>query len=482
MNREKKLIKNTFILSIGTLMPQIFSLITLPILTAILSKTEYGTYDLALTFASVLVPLATVQIQQAAFRFLIENRTREGISSIVTNVYIFTLPVSLIACGIIFFFLKDINILSKILLCFYLFLQILLDVTRQVVRGIGNNKIYSISAIINSFVNVIGVIILLSCLNFGFNGLFISLDFALTISLIYLIVKLNLINYFSLEEINKKLIVKMLNYSWPMVPNTISLWIVNLSDRLIVTMFLGIEANAVYAIANKIPKLFTIAYGTFNLAWQESASMTIDDNDVDKYYSTIFDQLFCFLSGAMALLIAVMPVLFAVLIRGEYIEAYYQMPLLFMGVFFSCFSSYYGSIYIALKKTKNVGISSLIGALINIMLNLVFIKKFGLYAVSISTVISYFVLVVYRMLDTQKYRRITYNKFKIVLCLFVLVIMNVLSYHKTPFFSIINGIIALGFSFWINRKMINNILVALKNKQIVKKSNIDVTIKKAIGK
>ena len=72
MGREKELVKNTIILSLGNFLPQLTSLITLPILTAFMTKTEFGTYDLINTVVSLLMPIITIRVESAAFRFMIE--------------------------------------------------------------------------------------------------------------------------------------------------------------------------------------------------------------------------------------------------------------------------------------------------------------------------------------------------------------------------------------------------------------------------
>ena len=74
MNREKRLAKNSIILLIGQVIPKLVFLIILPILTKYLTKIEYGTYDLITVLQSLLLPIITLQIQVAAFRYLIENR------------------------------------------------------------------------------------------------------------------------------------------------------------------------------------------------------------------------------------------------------------------------------------------------------------------------------------------------------------------------------------------------------------------------
>ena len=149
MSREKELVKNTFILSIGRLMPKVFAFITLPILTAYLTKKEYGTYDLIATLVMLAIPVATLQIQTAAFRFLIDCRgDKEKSSEIVSNIFAVTIPVSLIVSIIVQFFFREWSMAIRIMIAVYFFLDTIHLTVAQVARGIGNNKAYSVSAII----------------------------------------------------------------------------------------------------------------------------------------------------------------------------------------------------------------------------------------------------------------------------------------------------------------------------------------------
>ena len=101
LSREKQLIKNTFILALGRLLPRLVTFVTLPILTAFLTKFEYGTYDLISTLVMLILPIITLQIQSAAFRFLIECRNNViETKKIISNIFIITLPATIIA-GII---------------------------------------------------------------------------------------------------------------------------------------------------------------------------------------------------------------------------------------------------------------------------------------------------------------------------------------------------------------------------------------------
>ena len=144
MSRESSLVKNTFILSIGTFLPKVVSFITLPILTGYLTKEEYGTYDLIITLASLFLPAITLQIQTAAFRFLIEIREKpEKIKSIISNIFAFLLPMSILGDVILFFCLYKLDLYIRLLICLYYLADAFVNACRQIVRGLSKNRSYS---------------------------------------------------------------------------------------------------------------------------------------------------------------------------------------------------------------------------------------------------------------------------------------------------------------------------------------------------
>ena len=141
MERETKLVKNTAILAIGSFFPKVTSLITLPILTAMLSKSEYGTYDLVGVLVSLLLPVATLQIQSAAFRFLIESKDlQKRCNEIVTNIFIVTIPISIVMVGIVFFVFSKLTLSSRIFICLYFLFDIIELTLLQIARGFSENK------------------------------------------------------------------------------------------------------------------------------------------------------------------------------------------------------------------------------------------------------------------------------------------------------------------------------------------------------
>lgn len=465
MSREGNLVKNTVVLAVGTFFPKLASFISLPILTAYLTHEEYGTYDLIVVLVSLFLPIVTLQIQTAAFRFLIENRQDEKeIKSIITNIYSFIIPISVLALTILFLLLHSYPIKIRICICIYYLFDMIVNATRQIVRGLSRNIEYSISAGISSFGQILFIIIAVYFMRWGLFGCILALCVSDGLSIIFLFGKLRLYRYIDFRCVSKTKLKSLLAYSWPMIPNTLSMWIMLMSDRLVVTVFMGIAANAVYSVANKLPSIMSLAQTSIVQAWQENASLAVDDDDVGSYYTSMFQCIFDFMSGVLAVLIAASPILFRLLIRGDYEEAYTQLPILFLGMLFFSLGSFVGGIYVAFFKTKSIGITTIVAAACNLLIDVSLIRWLGLYAASGSTLISYFILCIYRMKDVKKFVDIEYDIRHMVIVVGIIVAECILFSFRNLWFDIINVVIGITLFFVLNKKPFFQIVKKLKTK------------------
>ena len=416
VDRNKELAINTVILGIGQLIPKFLAIVLLPLLTSYLTTEEYGNYDLILSIASLLIPVITMQIQQAVFRYLLASKIAENKTLYVTGSLVYIGISSVVCYPIVYLILRlfKIDSLSAVLICLLFFSEALYSLLGQIVRGLGYNAKYSVSVVVYSAVNLAAAVMLMG-FHMGLQGVIISLTIGYLSSDLYMVLVSGMLAYFKLDEFSRKALKELLNFSMPIVPSSIALWVVNLSDRLIIINFMGAAENGIYAVANKIPSLYNTAYGIFNLAWTETASKVSDDGDPAEYYTKLFSGLFKFLIGVMLALIAVTPIIFKVLVKGDYGTAFFQVPILYFGIFFNSLVNFYSGIYIALKRTKQVGYSSVAGAAINALINIFLIGKIGLYAASISTAVSFLAIAVYRAVDLNKVIEIKYNKREIVI-------------------------------------------------------------------
>jgi len=465
MSREKSLAKNTIILAIGTVLPKIAHLITLPIVTDELTKAEYGTYDLIATLVSLFLPIATLQVQSAAFRFLIDCKEDEtGKKRVITNVVIFVILSSLLSLTLLFFALYKLDLIVRVLICVYFFTDILLLTFVQVVRGLSNPKLYSLCMSVQPIVNMLLVVVLVYFVDGGLIGALIAMAASTTAALILVLARGKILCNIDCRLLSKSMLKELIDYSWPMIPNSLSLWMLHFSDRLVLLQFVGIEANAIYGAANKIPSMYTLANSAFTLAWQENASVNLKDEDSAAYYGNMFDNILRILAGILAMLIAMTPILFLVLIKGDYDAAYGQMALLLMAMFFSSISSFLGGIYVAHKRTKNVGSTTIIAAAINLVIDLILVHSLEIYAASISTLVAYMFLALYRMKNIQSFQEIKFNYGSMIRYIAVLVVMSILLWMDIWYLDVVNVILGTVFAVVLNRAMIKNIWKMVQKK------------------
>lgn len=473
MSKKGNLAKSTLILSIGTFLPKLAGFITLPILTGYLTKAEYGSYDLITILVSLFLPSMTLQIKAAAFRYLIDVRDdREKQKKIITNIFALTTPVSIISLMILFvvlfFVLPSDLLLIKLFICGYYLADIFVNTARQVARGLGKNLPYSISAVISALGKMIFAVLFVLFLRMGLLGGVIALCLASLFSFIYIAFKIKLFSYFDRNLVSGQTIKSLVSYSWPMVPNEMSLWVMNASDRVIVTRILGVTVNAVYAASTKIPSLINLAQSALTLAWQENASISEKDEDSDKYYTEMFRTMMNLQSGVFSAIIGSMPLLFMILIRGDYGDAYVQMPILCYAIFFQGMAVYLGGIYVAKMATKSVGITSVCSAAVNVIVNLALIHFIGLFAASISTLVSYIALFTYRIIDVKKLANVRMDIKQFILLNMIMLIEVLLCYQRNMICNVINFILGVSVCMLLNKEIV---MAVLRKIGLVKKKS-----------
>ena len=216
----------------------------------------------------------------------------------------------------------------------------------------------------------------------------ISMALANGVCSLYLFLRLKLYKMIDLKQVDHKLLKGMYKYSIPLVPNGISWWIVNVSDRSIISIVLGASFNGLYAISNKFPTIISSLTGIFNLSWSESASLHINSKDRDEFFSDITNTIIRLFSTLGVGMLACMPFIFPIMINSKYHDAYLYIPPLVVGTIFNVAICLYSQIYLAKKMSKQVASTTILGAVINILINVVFIKYIGLFAASLSTMVS----------------------------------------------------------------------------------------------
>lgn len=455
MNKKKELAKNTIIIFLGKVCTQLISFFLLPLYTGYLSTKQYGTVDLIQTYVRLLVPLITIELEMGVFRFLIDARGREkDTKEVMTNNFTI-LFLSLFLFSVVYLVVTQfVKIDYRFLILFDVFICTITGNLLQVARGFGKTLDYSIACIITGVTTVLLNILLIVFMGMRVPGMVISMAVANGFGALYLFIKLKMYKYFKRELVDKLLIKKMVKYSAPLVPNSLSWWIVSVSDRSIVSAILGTAANGIYAVSNKFPTLLSSIFAIFNMSWCESATLHIDSSDRDEFFSDICNTIVKLFTSLGVGLIVCMPFVFPILINAKYDAAYIYIPILTLGVVFNVGVSLYSSIYIAKKMTKQVASTSVMGAIINIVVNVLLIKYIGLYAAAFSTMIAYFIMMVYRHFDLKKYLNIKYEKGLFVKIISIFTFTLILYYQRNMYLDILNLFVVVIYSIVINKEFL----------------------------
>lgn len=244
MGKGKELLKNTAIVSIGKISTQLLTFFLLPIYTALLSNEEYGIVDLLNTLVNLFLPIVTLQIEQGVFRYLVDCREdKSKQTTIITTIMRFIVIQSLIYIVIILIVSSFINNEYKYFLAGNLIVSIFSSIFLQLARGLGDNKSYAVGSFLSGFAIVVLNVILIAVFHLGAYGMLLATLLGNLICAIYIFFRKKIYSYIKLKQNDKKLLKEILKYSIPLVPNMISWWIVNASDRTIITAVLGIAQN-----------------------------------------------------------------------------------------------------------------------------------------------------------------------------------------------------------------------------------------------
>lgn len=405
-DRKKQFAKNTIILSIGTFGSKMFTFFLLPLYTAVLTTEDYGNVDVLQSVIQLLVPILTLQLSAAIFRFLIDKNTFESEKEIVSSAVIIVLA-NLVVGSLIMMAFNAISSIQYFDLFVYCFItQVIYTVAQNVIRGFGDNFLFSLAGFIQMSVAVLINLVLI--LGFGFKGdsILIAQGTSQLIATCTIIIRDKLWRYISVGSFSKKQIKSLITYSLPLIPNEISWWIANASDRFLIRFYLGSSYNGIYAAANKIPNIFVTFYSVFNTAWLESASRTAQDSDREVFYNDMISTSYRFFGCLCIGIICSMSIAFPYLIGEAYADAYPHIYILTFAIFINSMCSMYGGIFTALKQSGIIGKTTVYGAVVNILINFLMIRHFGLYAASFSTLISYMTVLIIRLMKLKKYIRL----------------------------------------------------------------------------
>ena len=463
MGRRKTLFSNTAILAAGTFASKFLVFFMMPLYTRCLLPGEYSTADLITQTANLLMPLACAGISQGIFRFALDGAEHRK------SVFSSGLAILAVASAV-FGLLTPILCLFDVfdgyvwLIACYVIIANLHAAVAQYIRAKGQTALYAAGGLVGTVLTVGFNLLFLVGLDMGVLGYVLSVVLGDAVVTVLLFSIGRLWRDVEPRSVNRKDVRDMLRYSLPMITTTIFWWITNVSDRYLVVAMKGEEINGLYAVAYKVPTLLTLVCGVFIDAWQFSAVSERDEGDRKDFFSSVFGgyQGIIFMGASGLILFAKLAT--RILLAESYFESWQYIPVLALATAFSALVNFMASVYMVKKRSMNSFVTAAVGAVTNIVLNLLLIPRFSAMGAAVATFFSYFIVFVISTVDSRRMIPFRLGTPKLIFNTVAVSAQCVVMVAEIPYWLPIQ-IAILGAVFAVNGKeMVKGIVLALRNK------------------
>lgn len=367
--------------------------ITTPIFTRILSKEEFGTVSIYMSWMAIITIFATLELPTGVFNkaMLKYEEDRDGYTS--SSLVLASLS-TIILFLIYLCFSKKINIFlgldSAIVVLMFIDIFFTTAITFWSVRKRFEYKyksVVSVTIIANVVATLLSLIFTLCSVEHKdlarIEGLVLGHVFFYAIIYIHLLrtgKKVYNLNYWKYS----------IHYNLPLIPHYLSQQILNQSDRIMINSICGKADAAVYSLSYQMAIVINILINSIHSSFMPWTYQMLKKGDVQNIGKRAFQIEI--LIGSICLIFTLFAPEFIFLLGGkEYLEAVYIIPPVAMSVLFITIYSFFGNIEFYFEKTKLVMIASCIVAVLNLILNKIFIPILGFVAAGYTTLICYII-------------------------------------------------------------------------------------------
>lgn len=424
MKKDSKygaLSKNTLLFTINSFGSKLITFLLVPLYTNVLSTNDYGTADLMTSTAQLLIPLLTLNVQDAVLRFSLD-KTKDPKKIISVGCTINSIAMCLL--GVVLFLLSYLGILSfgkeyLIFLFFSFAFGGIQNSLQMYMKAVDNVKVLVYSGLASTLFSCVSNLLLLLVFKIGILGYLISnlVGHFVSIAIMFFFGKIYRDVRFSTDT---KLIKEMFVYSAPLAINSVAWWINTASDKYIITFFCGAAINGIYSVAYKIPTILSTFQTIFYNAWSVSAITEFDKDDKDGFIGNIYSLYLCVSTIGCSVILIFNKIIARILYAKDFYDAWMCVPFLLLGVAFNGIALFEGCLFTAVKKTKEVSRTTIVGAIVNTIANFALIPFFSSVGAAFATMIGYFTVWIVRTVSLQKIVRMQVNWMKQMICIVVL--------------------------------------------------------------
>ena len=377
--------------TISSFLQKTISFLTMPIFTRLLTTEEYGIVTIYNSWESIFLLLVTLNVFYGAFNTAMMDfeKERDNYSSGLVGFITF----SSIIWFLLYFFLKDsINQLTGMtfIMSCIMFVQIFF----QGVVSIWLSRLkfsYDYIPVVIATVVLFGLSPILSII-----GIYQFPEHHVEAKLIghasaYALVGVYCILYLIKRGrcfISKRYWFYAISFSAPLVVHYLASIVLGQADRIMISKYVGDSFAAIYAVAYSVSMILTIMTTSANQAFVpwlfeciKKDSLITTKNAVNSMLIiTVVSLFYVMLFG---------PEIIMILATQDYYQAKWAIPPIMGSLFFTFVYQLFANIEFYFKKTIYIITASIVAAIVNIILNFIFIRSYGFLAAAYTTLICY---------------------------------------------------------------------------------------------
>lgn len=433
---------------IGNLFDKTITFLTIPIFTRIMSTSDYGIVNTYLSWVSILSLIVGLSLGNSIRSAYIDFKEdlEEYISSILFLSIINFIGSSILIILFAYFFIKNVDIILVILCLVQSFMTFIINtITIKYMMKIDYKKRTLLLAIPNIIITILSVVFLLIIPENKYFGRIIPYVIVTSVvGIFYLISYL----YKNIKKlINKKYWVYGLKLSLPLIFHGLCINILATSDRTMISIFRSTSEAGVYSLIYSFGMISTVITTSLESIWIPWFNKKIEENQK----SIINDNVRIYIEVVMIAMIGILFISPEVLVLMSPKE-YWGGKVLVAPILLASFLTFLYSISVNLeyyyKSTKIIATNTIIAALINLVLNFIFIPLYGATAAAFTTVFAYTVSFVIhysaaRRLDNELF------PFKIYVKPILIIIFSVIISYLIIDYTILRWLIMfIGFSIY----------------------------------
>lgn len=432
---------------ISSVFVKAIAIITTPIFTRLMTRQQYGITATFISWNSLLLPVCTANLAYSIGRAKLDFPKQ--LESYIGSIQLLSTLITVIFSAVCLVFLDPLATLLKLNSAVVILLMIYLMATPTITfvqNGYRYRYLYRQNIAIAWYTGA-GTVLLSLLLMLSINA-----DRAFLRILGIVIPNVLLSAFFwgravlyGNIHINIDYWKYGLKLSAPLILHSVCLNILSQSDRVFIQAIQGETATAIYSLAYSYGLALSVVTNAVADGWLP----WFHDNYFNENYDTIrintrkIVVLGCYVGLAC---VALAPEAIQILGGKDYREGVSCVLPIVMGVVCQYVYTHYVNIELHLKKTQYVSMGTVIAALVNIGLNMVFIPQYGFVAAAYTTLASYLVLMIIHYLITRRLLHVKlYNDFFMFSSLLITFVIAFIVTQTYRFTLIRCGLLFIGF-------------------------------------